>query len=343
MNTFPDKYWRVAYEKGVKFANGANILAPIAFEKGQIIKYADARKEIEHPVIIVKKDDLLSLPRWLITQLGDYETAFENAVFFVLRYPPKKQRFRCRYSKPQSHMKRAIRYLSQLGIQLDFVHIPKTAGTSITQILKSTSIGYQYFARHQDLMACQNINEYSTIAGHFYLTELMEKRGAHTGDIFTVVRDPIERFLSAVGHARRPDEDPNTFGPSMTAMRNLTLMEFMQTPYADSEVSLTSYILGMEGHPITRKASAKERTEVALAHIREGRLKVFQQADLNPLLEYLRHKRGYSGSLETLNRTHNKADAFTSEEHNFCTSREFKSYFEEEIDFFKSAYSLAAV
>ncbi|OSQ45266.1 sulfotransferase family 2 domain-containing protein [Marivita geojedonensis] len=338
MAIYPDTYWQVAYEKALRVAGNGPVLVPEAFGEAGVTPYSQISSTTDYEVIVAHKDALLSFPRWLVARLAEYETVLENSVFFVLRRPRTEGRFQLATSVAQAHMTEIMHRVSGLSAQLDFVHIPKTAGTSITQVLRSKSIGYQYFSTHQELTACTDINVYSTVAGHFYLSKLLEKRGSNAGDVFTVIRNPVDRFLSAVGHARRAEENPESFGPSMKAMRTMSLPEFMDTKFAGVEIAQTSWMLG---HPSRDGSTLEERFSLAEDYVRSGQIKIFDQSNLAPLTEYLRQTRNHVGGLSTLNRTQNKANAFTIEEQAFCGSNEFKAHFRDEISFYNMLCSMS--
>jgi len=340
MTAYPDKYWRAAYKTALGLAGNGPILVPEIFDDVGTIPYGEIDAAKDYDVIVAQKDALLTFPRNLISRLADYETVFENNVFFVLKRSGIRRRFQRKPADPQAHMREVMHRVSGLTAQLDFVHIPKTAGTSVNQILRTTSIGYRYFSTHHALTACTDINEYSTVAGHFYLSKLLEKRGENSGEVFTIVRNPIDRFLSAVGHARRAEEDPESFGPSMKAMRTMSLMGFMDTKFAGIEVAQTSWMLG---HPSTGGSVLAERFALAEDYVRQGQIKIFDQSNLAPLTEYLRKTRNHIGGVAKLNRTKNRANSFNSEEQAFCQSDEFKSYFREEADFYKMLISIENV
>lgn len=337
MSAYPDKYWRAAYKTALDLADNAPVLVPENFGDTEATPYREMNAATDYELIVAQKDALLTFPRNLISRLVEYETVFENNVFFVLKRSGTRRNFQRKPTNPQAHVREIMRRVSGLGAQLDFVHIPKTAGTSVTQILRSTSVGYRYFPTHQELTACADIHEYSTVAGHFYLSKLLEKRGENAGEVFTIVRNPIDRFLSAVGHARRAHENADSFGPSMTAMRKMSLMEFMDTKFAGIEVAQTSWMLG---HPTKDGSVLAERFALAEDYARQGQIKIFDQSNLAPLTEYLRKTRNHTGGVAKLNRTKNRESSFSETEQAFCRSSEFKSYFRDEIEFHKALLSI---
>jgi len=89
---------------------------------------------------------------------------------------------------------------------LAFVHIPKTAGTSITSILRDcygalslpamTTLDYPFYSTEE-------LEKYRFYSGHAYLRDY--QRLPHDTVRFTVLRDPTERALSFYHYCRTRD------------------------------------------------------------------------------------------------------------------------------------------
>lgn len=93
-----------------------------------------------------------------------------------------------------------------------FVHIPKCAGSDLTRILAqrhlvvSGTMGYQtkflgdkLFAYLHDVMTCMPFVREIVIRGHVPLHYYIDRKLIRESDqIFTVIRDPVDRIISAV-------------------------------------------------------------------------------------------------------------------------------------------------
>jgi hypothetical protein len=91
---------------------------------------------------------------------------------------------------------------------LYFLHIPKTAGTSLNNILKSkfeTQKVYPFATYHQVFTNSKlDLDSYDIIAGHFTMSFIQNLKS--TPNIITVFRNPISRVVSAYNHFMREPE-----------------------------------------------------------------------------------------------------------------------------------------
>lgn len=76
---------------------------------------------------------------------------------------------------------------------LCFIHIPKTAGTTIERAL-NIDINYE------NLLYLDKYENYDVCPQHFYINEIQQINNLSTYDIFTVVRNPFDRLVSEYHH-----------------------------------------------------------------------------------------------------------------------------------------------
>jgi hypothetical protein len=116
----------------------------------------------------------------------------------------------------------ASRYNSDLPLY--FLHIPKTAGSSMSAMLTTAfkpaeicpAMHWDYIAQ----LAPESLSTYRVFAGHFsaYLSRFLGREL----NIFTLLRDPVERTLSLYGYVLREPTHP-----LFKVVSNLTLREFI--------------------------------------------------------------------------------------------------------------------
>ena len=76
--------------------------------------------------------------------------------------------------------------------------------------------------------------EYDLVGGHFS-PALLDGVVARGDLVVGLLREPTARFLSGVTHCRRLGEDPETFSPSQQAMREMRLIDFVNTEHGRYE------------------------------------------------------------------------------------------------------------
>ena len=115
----------------------------------------------------------------------------------------------------------------QTARPLYFLHIPKTAGISLTAILESRFDAELICPAHlwHDLMRIPrgDLKRYRLFRGHFYsyLSQFLERGLTH----LTMLRDPVERSISHFEHVRRAPE--HYFHRKASSQ---TLAEFVSNP-----------------------------------------------------------------------------------------------------------------
>lgn len=91
---------------------------------------------------------------------------------------------------------------------LYFLHIPKTAGTSLNKIIKAqfkNNKVYPFATYHQVFTNTKlNLDSFEMVAGHFTMSFV--KNFNNPVDTFTVFRNPVSRVISAYNHFMREPE-----------------------------------------------------------------------------------------------------------------------------------------
>jgi hypothetical protein len=108
-----------------------------------------------------------------------------------------------------------------------FLHIPKTAGTSLTEFLQShfdpdASNPLESFGSFLTTPR-ETLDRYQFLGGHFYFD--VEKLLGRRPRIVTVLRDPVERAISHYHHARR-----ETKHYAHEIVKNQSLLDFARDP-----------------------------------------------------------------------------------------------------------------
>ncbi len=110
---------------------------------------------------------------------------------------------------------------------LYFLHIPKTAGMTFTDLIKGhfSPAESNVSALMDDFLKLprQEIENYKFVAGHFFynLDELVKRHVVY----ITMLRDPVERTISHYAHlCRQPSPAPNEI------VKSLSLLEFARDP-----------------------------------------------------------------------------------------------------------------
>jgi len=111
----------------------------------------------------------------------------------------------------------------QTGEKLYFLHIPKTAGTSVSRALFQIAeekelrmVGGVLFDHLADI---PDWDESKVLAGHLGLLPLH-----YNFEYFTVLRDPLERLYSYFSHVKR---DPNHYFNRIVARENLDFLDYL--------------------------------------------------------------------------------------------------------------------
>ena len=186
-------------------------------------------------------------PAFLERMLQDWLVVFANEVFVIFATP---RVVRNNFSETEGAHCQPIRNFLNASREkrrkdlIVFIHIPKTAGTSLWSELASHFPSNLYFAKCEHFQNRKiNVADFDLIGGHIFYS-LVETHIRPTDWIIGVLRNPIDRLCSAINHNKRAGEDQATFGPVMKAMRQQDLLDFLSGPGGETEVRHQLLVMG---------------------------------------------------------------------------------------------------
>lgn len=229
-----DAWWRNALSAlACNVAEGARVLLPVGDWPAldytvQFYQSTDVRIAIDgFDAILIHKGMLTSFRQADVGLcLREMAVVYANAVFVLLVQHPRRLRLVLPthvrplriYADPARYRRR------QVGCGV-FMHIPKTGGTSIWSCLSNSVRSTVYFTSNTTLAAFDgDLDAFELVGGHINAETLIARQWR--GPTFFVLRDPVRRVLSAIAHARRPDQNLATFDEGRHAMRQIDTADF---------------------------------------------------------------------------------------------------------------------
>ena len=203
-------------------------------------------------VLFLYKGRLSGIARGVLKRVYDnWCPIFANAVFACFRrrrWPGflnlqrEKARSSAHYGPIREYLK--ARKLKQCRNTIFFVHIPKTAGTTVWEAVGNPVAAKLYCENHEPFERHPpRARDFDLIGGHVSLP-IMARVATRRDHFAAVLRDPVARFCSAFLHCRRSAEDPKTFTRAMRLMRERPLEEFLRDPGAPMEICQQTIMLG---------------------------------------------------------------------------------------------------
>jgi hypothetical protein len=224
-----DKWWRQAFSALTRnVPEGARVLLPVGDWPQMPYATTFYRSRdcnidiIGHDAIFIHKGMLASFRQGDIGLcLKDMTAVCANAVFVLFVQKPRARRLFL--PAHLDHLKiyaDPARFRRRRASRGAFMHIPKTGGTSIWKRVSKAVRSNMYFSSDHTLAAFEgDINAFEVVGGHFSAETLVRK--GWQGPVFFVLRNPIERVLSAIAHAHRLNENLAQFDDSYHAMRRI--------------------------------------------------------------------------------------------------------------------------
>jgi len=323
LRDYPDHYWREAYKqlsnRLQETAGDDRALAPECFGFDSIDTYGATIPENGWRYILLHKGMISYIDAETLLSLSRYSECYENDVFLLLDAGSGTDR------KSKFYRALAQRLISG-SRTLAFLHVPKTAGTAVMELIRSSTLNARYIGRSEEF---QSSEAYACIGGHFYLSDLLYLKRSFD-HVISVLRDPMDRFLSAVAHSRRADESISSMGPKMQSMRTLSVQEFLETDHAMEEVAAFSIYYGWkEGMDYQDLDTIRLN---AVRQLEQCHMRLFNQVDLDPIHHFLQTNLTLAGKLDRSNFTENKQQLFSPDEQGFIRG-ELSRYFEDERKF----------
>lgn len=200
-------------------------------------------------VLVLHKGRLPAIEKAVLaTIVAQWHCLFANEVFVVFAAAPRAGRLR-RLALPSDHLRRVHRHLASRGQKvlartIYHLHLPKTGGTAVWEALSKALRSRVYYGDVRTFLAHPPApGDYDLVGLHGPLS--MIEGLLREGDLVVgLLRDPVDRFMSSVVHARRPNADPTLFTPQQRAMREGGLAEFLASEDGRAEAKLQSILLG---------------------------------------------------------------------------------------------------
>jgi hypothetical protein len=155
------------------------------------------------------------------------------------------------------------------NIPLVFLHIPKTAGTTLWLILRR-----QYSPEHVlrmdntaeiSMLPAEHLAQVQVLLGHFpYGTGALLPLGP---DRITLMRDPVERILSSYSHRLRAELTDRS-SPQTSPL--LTLDEYIASPLGEMDNRMTRTMAGPEAMVLPHGALTQDHFEQAKQNLANG-------------------------------------------------------------------------
>jgi hypothetical protein len=186
--------------------------------------------------------------------------------------------------------------------QLFFVHIPKTAGTSLIAGLMAAGYGSCYFVRDEHFLPLLSkawLAQQKLLAGHV-LAATAEACAGQTHALFSMVRHPADVLLSAYSYVRGRPPECNT-DPASRMLADLDLKGWLAR-HAELDNVFHSQLVYL-GAP--RLDVAHYPLDALLANARRfaARRWVGRVEDMAPVLDYLARAAGQPVVLPRANLT----------------------------------------
>jgi hypothetical protein len=279
-----DRYWQAVFDALRPLINDTDVvLAPRgdwpAFQCAS--RFYDDVIEIEDcTVLVLHKDRLTAIQKSELRRIADqWQWIFANQVFIVLSRTERriKDIRHCPTITTVKHC-RALKihllssYLRKRQSRLIYVHLPKTGGKSMFDVLTKAFPSAAYYSNISSYVNNPPISDdYDLIGLHFTPTVLLENLSKDDW-LVGMVRQPTERFLSAVLHSRRNSEDPETFAASMKAMRDSDVADFLSTDLGRDESRLQLINLGADYRQSIDTLSDQEMLSAAVALVQRDQV-----------------------------------------------------------------------
>ena len=189
---------------------------------------------------------------------------------------------------------------------LIFLHIPKTAGTTLHQIIdRHYSIERIYWVHAtqvaESITAFKNLPEeqrgrYQLIKGHMGFG--LHKFVPHPCRYFTLLRDPVKRIISHYYHVLRT---PNHYLHQVVTEKNMDLKAFVSSGISleldNGQTRMLAASLGDEEDKIEFGCASTELLETAKQHLQEYFSVVGVMEEFDKTLLLLKKKLGWSNIL----------------------------------------------
>lgn len=233
--------------------------------------------------------------------------------------------------------------------QLAFLHIGKTAGSSVTKLLFKTFASLPTY--HSDIVSFDRVSrkelkKYGFIIGHFSYCHTA--KFLHDHYLFTFLRNPVERVLSNYYFLRSSETTNSSNHEMVTAAKSMSLIQFLHSniPQVQSVMrNHQTYALGDDWRYRVSKAKEEYIFDRAMANLHKLSFVGITER-YNESIRYLFNDLGlkHPAALEKVNITANKP---RTEKHssadidyiNEINALDWKIY-QEAVKIFETKYNL---
>lgn len=179
--------------------------------------------------------------------------------------------------------------------KLVFLHIPKCAGTSLYERLRRQSARSLYVSGANAYLKKKKggFDHLNILAGHFSRRNIIEKfaPGTHI-DWVTILRNPVDRLLSMVQHARRSDIE--NYGPAMVEMREKPMSELLDTKKFFNQMHISFICLSDRRPQNILELDLQDVAQECLDFLAQDNVIFGFQDSLNDIPKLLNMKLGYN-------------------------------------------------
>jgi hypothetical protein len=211
--------------------------------------YEDWMEIGDTTILILHKGHVTGMPKRDLARIAEsWQCIYANGVMVVFSRTPRLARD-YRRGSGKWYFKTVDRYLRSAELRkrktkICYVHVPKAAGTSMWNALRKQFPSHVYYS---STSAClrnpPQAEDYDLIGVHFSPSVVASSLSAEDR-IVGLVREPMARFFSSVLHARRANEDPESFTGSQRMMRELPLNKFLDAEDGHYESRLQLILFG---------------------------------------------------------------------------------------------------
>ena len=297
----------------LRMADGDSILAAHEMGCDNVKNIKEWTPEEPIKVVLIHKDFISYVPISIERISHEYTLAYENDVFLVFL---KKSQFSI-----EEMLADRLR-----GPNFFFVHIPKTAGTTIHNLFMRRMRSYVHLTNPE--LPAESRGEHRSYGGHLTFSQLENAR-FEFDLVFSIVRNPIERFLSMVKHSRRKTTEK--LGWKMQLLRDNRLDNIFQKKELlkriQSEINMITNHLCSDD-----EASLEERYASAIENLTRKRIIIWDIQDLDSMARFFSENSGIKLDFsERLNVTEHDMTVFSPSEQEFV-AQEMPIFFEAELD-----------
>lgn len=224
-------------------ADWAPFPCPVRFYDGVIALEQDT-------VLVLHKGKLPAIDKAVLANVvAHWRCLFADEHFVVFAADPDRATLLQRLSLRSGHLRRVHRHLQSrklkvIGPTLYHLHLPKTGGTALWDALSGVLPSRAYYGDGSTFLAHPpEPGEYDLVGLHGSFSMIAGR--LREGDlVIGLLRDPVERFMSSVVHARRPGLDLAALTPQQRAMREGSVGDFLASEAGRAEARLQSLLLG---------------------------------------------------------------------------------------------------